>query len=158
MYVLLQFQRSCLIFDFFFKTTGPICRHAEDLYSVLKILAGPDGKDPGCIDLPLQEIKQVSISELNVFVIEENGFLGVSEELKKVQRMAASHLEQCGAKIQYIRIQNLKNSLDIWSSMMAKQNTTPFGVLLGNGQSKNYFLELLKFCLGCKQFLNLTKI
>src|SRR5207237_4871758 len=34
-------------------TTGPIARHAEDLMPLLRILAGPDGDDAGCVAMEL---------------------------------------------------------------------------------------------------------
>src|SRR5690606_11662767 len=34
---------------------GPICRHAEDLMPLLRILAGPDDKDRAALELPLRD-------------------------------------------------------------------------------------------------------
>lgn len=132
----------------FFQCSGPLCRYAEDLYPLLKILAGPDGEDTACEPLPILDLNQVSIPKLKVYVIEDNGFLGVSGEIKKVQKKAAEYLKERGAYVEYKRIPKLKHSLDIWSCMMAKQNTTTFGELLSDGARKNFWFELLKQLIG----------
>src|SRR5690606_34697784 len=33
---------------------GPLARSARDLWPLLQLMAGPDGVDPNCVDLPLE--------------------------------------------------------------------------------------------------------
>jgi len=39
-----------------FMTTGPLVRYAEDLWSMVRVLAGPDGVDTSCTNLPLARV------------------------------------------------------------------------------------------------------
>jgi fatty acid amide hydrolase 2 len=52
-------------------TTGPIARRAEDLMPLLRILAGPDGGDPGCIELPLLDPAAVDLRSLTVIDVSD---------------------------------------------------------------------------------------
>ncbi|MEO7092697.1 MAG: amidase, partial [Polyangiales bacterium] len=42
-------------------TSGPLARRAEDLMPLLRILAGPDGKDPSCVAMKLGDPKGVRL-------------------------------------------------------------------------------------------------
>lgn len=113
-------------------STGPISRRAEDLYPLLKILAGPDGQDL-CHDLPLQDPAQVDVGDLTVLVVEGNGLLRVSADLKASLHRAADVLKARGAKVRTVKMPQFRRSLELWSGRMSAAATHPFQTLLGEG-------------------------
>ena len=114
-------------------TTGPLARRAEDLMPLLRILAGPDGIDTGCLPLTLGDPDQVSIDELVVHLVPDNGRIKVSREMAAAQRRAAEALEGMGATVRTTRIAGLRHDLEMWSSMLGEAQTVGFDALLGEG-------------------------
>ena len=125
-------------------TTGPLARKAEDLMPILKIIAGPDGKDSGCQEIPLGDPAQVKIEELEVVII-ENRISRVQSELLQSLDRARLHLLEKGAKEKRVRVERLKYAFNIWSSMLSVASETSFATLLGAGKPINPWLELFKW-------------
>ena len=131
-----------------FLTTGPICRRAEDLWPLLRILAGPDGIDGGCEALELGEPGSVELGRVRVLSVEGNGALGVAPELVAAQRRACGRLAGRGARVERVELPALRDSLMIWSSMMSAAATTSFASHLGGGPEVRGWLELLRWLVG----------
>lgn len=125
-------------------TTGPLARRAEDLWPLLKILAGPDNIDTGCKEFTLGNPSEVKINELRVIDLEDNGWIRVNDELKSAQKRVAEYFTNRGAKVIKTEIKGLKRSLDIWSSMLYASGSETFSSMLGGGKPINTVLELLK--------------
>ncbi|WP_028315305.1 amidase [Desulfatibacillum aliphaticivorans] len=131
----------------FYCTTGPLCRKAEDLMPLLKIMAGPDGKDPECTAMDFGDPASVDFSRLNVLSVPENGAVRVHHELVIAQKKAADALEKLGASVKHRTVNKLKWSFAIWSSMLNHHQTEEFGVQLGQGKRIPVFWELFKWAL-----------
>jgi len=129
-------------------TAGPMARHAEDLMPVLNILKGPDGEDKTCTPCNLGDPSRVSLKDLTVLDVEDNGMLGVSEDLKNAQRKCADFLAKRGASVKKTRIELLKKSLFIWSAMLASTGGQDLSTMLGNGTPISIPLELLRLLVG----------
>ena len=124
-----------------FLTTGPLCRRAEDLMPLLRILAGPDGRDTGCVAFDLGDPEAVDLSRLRVLVVESNGahpLLGgrVEPALLDAQRAAADALADAGAAVESARVEGLERSLEIWSSMMSAADDKGFQASLFEGRPR----------------------
>jgi fatty acid amide hydrolase 2 len=130
-------------------TTGPLTRRAEDLMPLLKILAGPDGKDPVTTEIPLGEPLKVDIKSLSFYNVEDNGVFDVSRDLREAQKRVVKYLEEKGCSVKTIKIGMLKRSFDIWSSMLSSAGGKTYSELLGNGKKINLFFEFLKLCINC---------
>jgi len=129
-----------------FLTTGPLCRKAEDLYTLLKILAGPDGIDPGCTDiLTLRDPADVDLGVIRVLNIPTNGYSSPSRSLTRVQQQVAEHLGRLGATVETKTLPVLRESFLIWSAALSEENTESWATQLGNGTPVNPFVELLKW-------------
>ncbi len=126
-------------------TPGPLCRQAEDLMPLLRILAGPDGKDQMCREFELGEPSEVRLGELRVLDVEDNGVIKVSRGLRQAQQRCGQFLANQGAKVKKVRIEGLKRSFDIWSAMLSVASETSFSTLLGDGKPINASRELLKW-------------
>ena len=129
-------------------TSGPLTRRAEDLWPLLQILAGPDGKDPSCVDMQLGDPSRVDFSKHKVFVVEDNGKMRVAPDMRSALRKAARAFMEMGATVKTIKIDKLKYSMEIWSSMLSAAGGPSFSELLGNGRPVNSLLELGKWAVG----------
>ncbi len=132
----------------FYCTTGPLSRKAEDLLPLLKIMAGPDGKDPQCKTMEIGDASQVDLSTVNVLSVPENGSIRVQHELVVAQKKAADALVKTCASVRHRMISKLKFSLAIWACMLENHEHTPFGVQMGQGKQIPVFWELFKWALG----------
>ncbi len=129
-------------------TTGPLARRAEDLMPLVRILAGPDGIDGGCIARELGDPASVRLEGLRVVSIEDNGLIPVSNDLRQAQRRVAEALAARGARVEWEHVPRLKQSLEIWSAMLSAGGGSDFATMLGNGVPVNAWLELVRWSLG----------
>ena len=105
-----------------YQCTGPLCRRAEDLLPLLRLLADADvGPD------------EVDLSALDVVTIEGNGAHRVQPELIAAQRRAVASLRALGARVRTAEVPSLKRSFDIWGSMLSAARQVPFRTLLADG-------------------------
>lgn len=128
--------------------TGPLCRRAEDLMPLLRILAGPDGQDTVCRPFALGDPGAVELDRLVVLDVPDNGAVRVSRDLVQAQRRCAAALAGRGATVIPTRIPLLKRSLTIWSAMLSAAGGPSFAELLGQGTPINAALHLLLWPLG----------
>lgn len=128
-------------------TTGPLCRRAEDLWPLLRLLAGPDGCDSGCQEVALGEPSSVKIHELDVVSIESNGIRPPSAELLAAQRRCADALAEAGARVRLVVLPLLRRSRDIWSAMLGTSGGPTFRELLFEGQEASLPRELIRWAL-----------
>jgi fatty acid amide hydrolase 2 len=132
-----------------YQTVGPLCRRAEDLPLLVSVLAGPDGEDPACRAMELGDPGAVDLSRLRVLSVPDDGRTFVSAPLRAAQAKAAAHLAKLGAKVEEARFEGLRDALEIWASMLQTAQTTPFTLLLGNGEEEVALLpELARFARG----------
>jgi len=116
-----------------YMTSGPLCRYAEDLWPMFKILADPFFEkqstsqqtfpEPSTVDLASVEF--VSITEIDNLVVQS-----VSDDLKQAQRKVEAFLkESSGAKEKKLKkgqLKNLSHAPDIWSSMLSSAGGKSF--------------------------------
>lgn len=127
--------------------SGPMCRRAEDLWPLVKILAGPDGQDD-CVELELGDPASVSLRGRTLLNVEDNGIAPVDGDLRDAQRKVVHHLEAQGMQVRHVRFEALRKSFDIWSAMMGIAADTPFGKMMGNGRRFSPVWELMKWGVG----------
>ncbi|MCB1189066.1 MAG: amidase [Leptospiraceae bacterium] len=131
-----------------FLTSGPMAKHAEDLWTILKIIAGDDGKDKGILNYTLRDPKEVRLKDLTVLNVTDNGLIPVSDELRFIQQKAIAALSHAGAKISNVQLADLKDSFFIWASMLSEAGGRSFKNMMGDGTDINVGLELTKWMLG----------
>ncbi|KAG5285824.1 hypothetical protein AALO_G00007880 [Alosa alosa] len=135
-----------------FLCTGPMCRYADDLIPMLKIMGGSN-TERLCLS------SEVDLKTLRFFSVPHNGgsplVSPVDPQLVQVQRRVVEHLEaELGVKVQKICIPQLKYSFQIWGAMMScpgKDGKTPtaFAELMADRGSRVWPLwELFKWMLG----------
>ncbi|XP_050632883.1 fatty-acid amide hydrolase 2 isoform X2 [Macaca thibetana thibetana] len=135
-----------------FQCTGPMCRYAEDLAPMLKVMAGPGIKR-------LKLDTKVHLKDLKFYWMEHDGgsFLmsKVDQDLILAQKKVVVHLETIlGASVQHVKLKKMKYSFQLWITMMSAKGhdgkePLKFVDLLGDhGKHVNPLWELIKWCLG----------
>ena len=79
---------------------GPIARYVRDLGLILRIIAGPDGRDPSIVPMPLMAPGRVSLSRLRAAWHTDNGLFSPTAEIAGVVRQAAAALSERGLEIE----------------------------------------------------------
>lgn len=130
-----------------FMTTGPICRRADDLMPLLRVLAGPDEVDGIVWPQALRDPAEVNVGKLEVLVVRGNGVIAVSADMLEAQTRAARALERAGANVHEIVIPGLKQSLPVWAAGMHSAGGPTFCERMGSGTAINPFAELGRWVL-----------
>lgn len=128
--------------------TGPLCRRAEDLMPLLRVLAGPDGEDPGCEGAALGDPTTVELRGLPVLCVESNGASAVTPDLRAALARAAEALAARGARVRHAAVSDLRHSLEIWAALLAEAGGPSFAELLGEGRPVRGGRGLLAWALG----------
>ncbi|KAM5128081.1 fatty-acid amide hydrolase 2 isoform 2-T2 [Callospermophilus lateralis] len=135
-----------------FQCTGPMCRYAEDLIPMLRVMAGPGIKR-------LKLDAKVHLQHLKFYWMEHDGgsllMSKVDQDLILAQRKVVAHLENIlGASVQHVKLKEMKYSFQLWITMMSTKGhdgkePVKFVDLLGDhGKPINPLWELIKWCLG----------
>jgi len=129
-------------------STGPMARRAADLMPLLRIIAGPDGADPGCRELALGDPESVNVSSLRVFVIDGDGRKpAVAGVLRRAQQRAASALARAGAAVDTREVGLLRRSMAIAGGTLLEEGRAPIPADLGDGRPISPAAELLRLVL-----------
>ena len=103
---------------------GPLARRAEDLMPVLRLVAGPDGRDSLVDELELGDPGDVSFEGMRV-VVSESGTLGpTSPELAQARERAAGALAARGARLERVGMKSLKRALEIYLAVLSAGGVT----------------------------------
>jgi len=129
-------------------TTGPIARRAADLMPLLRILAGPDGRDAGCTPFELGDPARVDLAGRTLLDVADNGALRVSADLRAAQESAVRVLRERGMKVRQVSFAGLEKQFDVWSAMMAEAQEHSFGHMLGEGRRVRAGVEIVKHGFG----------
>ncbi|KAG8192908.1 hypothetical protein JTE90_025617 [Oedothorax gibbosus] len=93
--------------------TGPMCRYATDLKTMLRVMAGPN-------DNLLQLDKEVSLKNLKMFYMESDGdgnfTLPVAPGVKQALQKVVAHFRKiCDVPPQRVHIRGLKHGFKVWA-------------------------------------------
>ncbi|XP_004598337.2 fatty-acid amide hydrolase 2 [Ochotona princeps] len=135
-----------------FQCTGPMCRYAEDLTPMLRVMAGPGIKK-------LKLDAKVHLKDLKFYWMEHDGgsFLisKVDQDIIEALKKVVAHLEDVlGASVQHVKLKQMKYSYQLWITMMSAKGRNgeepiKFVDLLGDhGKPINPLWELIKWCMG----------
>jgi fatty acid amide hydrolase 2 len=112
-------------------TPGPMARHASDLATLTRIMAGQDAGDPYSLEIEMHDPKDVRLEGLTVIPIEENGAVRVSDVMKREVRRAAKALEERGAIIKEPKFPRMRFALEIWATMLERGTTESYDAVVG---------------------------
>ncbi|KAM3857754.1 fatty-acid amide hydrolase 2-B [Diretmus argenteus] len=133
-------------------STGPMCRYAEDLVPMLKIMAGPNAH-------MLSLSMKVDLKELRFFTVPHDGgsplTSPVNPQLIQIQRKVVERLESdLGVSVQVMSLPGLRYGFQIWNTYMGLPDKEGrparlFCELMGEpGRPAWPLWELLKWIMG----------
>jgi fatty acid amide hydrolase 2 len=128
-------------------STGPLARRADDLWPLVKLMAGPDGEDPTTEVRELGDPATVSLVDLEVLTARGNGFRRVAPDLRSAQHAVEQALTDRGARVRRVRFEGLEKSLDIWAQAMAEASGTAFKEHLGLTRRRDLGFEFIRWAL-----------
>lgn len=131
-----------------FLSSGPLVRRVEDLWPLLKILAGPDGIDIHCQARDLPDPMSVDLGKLVVIPLETNGRVAVDDSMRQGVRLTTAALQARGAQVRELRLDRLRSAVEIWSAMMAAAASKPYAEILGQGRRISVVAELMRSTIG----------
>ncbi|KAM4612217.1 fatty-acid amide hydrolase 2-B [Polymixia lowei] len=133
-------------------STGPMCRYAEDLVPMLKIMAGPNAH-------MLSLSTRVDLKKVRFFTVPHDGgsplTSPINKQLIQIQRKVVERLEaDLGVQVQEVAFPGLRYSFQIWDTYMGlpdKEGKPPqqFAELMGEpGRPVWPLWELVKWMMG----------
>ena len=96
---------------------GPMTRYVEDLDLVLRVIAGPDGRDPGLVPMPLHDPAEVDLKGLKAAVHSNNGNIEPTAETTAMVNAVASALEETGVGVEESAPEALKQATRLYESI-----------------------------------------
>jgi len=132
-------------------TVGPLCRRATDLMPLMRIMAGPDGRDQWVRDHALGDPGAVRFDGMRVLVCDEIPFYWstrpVPEQRAAVWR-AARILESLGARVERWSSERMARAFFIWGATLKQAGGPDFHEVMGEGGRPNLAYELLRWAAG----------
>ena len=123
--------------------TGPLCRRAEDLEPLVRVLAGDQAHR-------LRNPAEVSFDQLRVITVEPERGPRMSADQRSARDRAVQALVARGARAETVDLPAMNKAFDIWSSMLAEANTeNSFGdMMFGSKNPLRGAGELLRLMIG----------
>ncbi len=131
-----------------FLVSGPLTRSVDDAWTILKIIAGPDGKDHSCADMKLGDPDAIDASDLVVYPLPSNGAVYVRAEMRQAIEQAAKALEQRGATIREPDFPHVRKAFDLWAAMLAEASDSAYADVLGEHKPLSPWWELARLWTG----------
>ena len=128
--------------------SGPMGRTVADMMPLLRVLAGPDGRDPVTRSWPLGDPDEVDLSEVVVYPMASNGRTLVGHDIREALREAAAALEARGATLREPDLPRMRHAMEIWSASLALDNDESYDQILGKDGELPLLRELLRWPLG----------
>ena len=97
---------------------GPMARSVDDLALALRIIAGPDGRDPTTVPVALGDPDAVRLDGLRAAFHDDNGVATPTPELRDAARRAAAALADAGAAVEEDRPAALAETPALHASVM----------------------------------------
>ncbi|HYB90947.1 MAG TPA: amidase, partial [Candidatus Binataceae bacterium] len=101
-------------------TIGPIARRIEDLYPILRTIAGPDGTDPSVVPVWIGDPVEVNPADLRVAWFTALDGASPTNETVAAVESAASAMSKRGARVREARPDDVDQSMSISRSYWAR--------------------------------------
>lgn len=111
-----------------FLSTGPICRRAEDLEPLLRIMGGPSAAG-------LKDVSGVDLKGLRVLYLKPDRGPRARRDMREAQARAVKALQDAGGRVEAIDLPLLDKGFDIWSSLLATANGPSFAEMMFGSRS-----------------------
>ncbi len=102
---------------------GPIARAAGDLWEPLRVVAGPDGRDPGAVPVPLCDPAQVQLRGLRAAVYTDMPEASATKDTAATVASAGRVLDDAGVELHPDRPPRIEESLHITRDYWARSSS-----------------------------------
>lgn len=93
---------------------GPLARFVEDLILALRVIMGPDGRDPVSVPMPLGDPGAVGLKNLRVVFYTDNGILSPTPETAEVVKKTVKVLSDLVMSVEENCPKEIERTYDIW--------------------------------------------
>ena len=115
-----------------FISVGPLARKVEDLDLILRIIAGPDTRDPFVVPGPIDASEAVVLKTLRVALFTDNGVTPASPDTTAVVEAAGVSLMNLGAGVERVRPPGIDTAPELWMRLVLADGGHGIRVLLKN--------------------------
>lgn len=100
-----------------YQQPGPLARSVADLALLLKIIAGPDWRDPAIVDAPKPDPASVDLKSLRAVYFTDNGTVTPTAETVQMVIDVANAVGSQAASLTEDRPARLEETADLWASL-----------------------------------------
>jgi amidase len=97
---------------------GPMARRVEDLWTMMPILLGLDGRDRTVVPMPYSDPAQVPLHELRIAYFTDNGIMAADADTKAVVEAAAKALASEVRAVEHCRPPGIEQSYELEMKMI----------------------------------------
>lgn len=136
--------------DYPITSIGPMCRRADDLLPLLKIMSHTDGVDSQ-VDINLISRLNHKPKLKNVYFINDlqiHGANKINSEINSKVKLAVQYFEQLGHPVKELKSGFFKDSIMMWLARLSLMKRSSFAELISPGKSISFFDELSKIIQG----------
>jgi fatty acid amide hydrolase 2 len=127
---------------------GPMARTVEDLWTVLRLVAGPDGVDPLCREVPLVgNLEDHDWSEVEVYPLPTNGRFRPRPEVASAVHKAALALEARGARVREWPGPDISGAFEAWVELLSASGKS-YADLISGGEDLGLLREWARWAVG----------
>lgn len=101
-----------------FTQVGPLARHVADLLPILRIIAGPDGRDPSIVPMSIGDPTTIVPGDLRIAFYADNGITAPTPETVAAVGAAVSVMADHGARLTEARPPEADSSKALWVELM----------------------------------------
>lgn len=125
-----------------FLSTGPLCRRAEDLEPLLRVMGGPSAAG-------LKDVASVDLRGLRVLYLKPDRGPRARKDMLAGQSRAVKALAEAGCQVEAVDLPLLDKGFDIWSSMLGQAGGPSFAeMMFGTRSAWRPLAELGRVALG----------
>ena len=100
-----------------YQQLGPIARRVEDLFLVLPVISGPDGRDAAVVPMPPVERPRADPRKIRVAFHTTNGVVECAPEIAQVVKGCAAYLDEAGCRITEDRPPAIQEAMDVYGRL-----------------------------------------
>jgi amidase len=97
---------------------GPMARRVEDLWTMMPILLGLDGRDRTVVPMPYSDPAQVPLHELRIAYFTDNGIMPADADTRAVVEAAAKALASQVRAVEHCRLPGIEESYELEMKMI----------------------------------------
>lgn len=108
--------------------TGLMARRGADLMPLLRLISGPDGKDPNAVEMELDDPASVTLEGLQVTTLTDRSPVPFSRDLLRARRRTLEVLAAAGAHIREVSLPSSYENVLPFLAMLTATGGEPVGV------------------------------